>query len=155
MVDEPDLETLLRSTLELEFSKGAVDLASLRDHVSSPRLLSFGVKVFSHQGLVFAGDSFLDNHTMLADCVQKTYAISLYEWRLIEASVECVEHCDFRDDSVMKLQVWSVDPLALSAFAMGVAVALSYKHSELIAESRISSALHELMSPWGFYSDEF
>lgn len=117
--------------------------------------MSFGVKAFNHPGLAFAGDSFLDTCTMLADGVQKTYAMSIYEWRQIEASVEYVEQCDFRDASVMKIQVWSVDPLKLSAFARGVAVALSYKRSELLAESRISSALHELMSPWGFYSDEF
>ncbi|MFV3314375.1 hypothetical protein [Pseudomonas sp. NY15374] len=155
MVDEPELEALLRRILESEFAKGAVDLTAVRDVVSSPRLMSFGVKAFNHPGLALAGDSFLDTCTMLADGVHKTYAISIYDWRQIEASVEYVEQCDFRDASVMKMQVWSVDPLKLSAFARGVAVALSYKRSELLAESRISSALHELMSPWGFYSDEF
>jgi len=92
---------------------------------------------------------------MLADGGQKTYAISLDEWREIEGSVERIDYYDFRDRSLMKVQIWSVNPLTLSSFAMGVAVALSYKRSELQAESRISSALNELMMPWGYYAEEF
>ncbi|MCX2690105.1 hypothetical protein OO256_06385 [Pseudomonas sp. DCB_CB] len=155
MVDEQNLEASLRRSLKCEFARGAVDLTAVRDLVSSPRLLSFGVKAFTHSGLVRAGDSFLDAHTMLADGAQKTYAMSLAEWKLIEGRTEYVNHCDLRDGSVMKLQIWSVDPLALDAFAMGIAIALSYKRSELLAESRISSALNELMSKWGYYCDDF
>jgi len=155
MVDQPDLEGLLRKSLYEDFSKGMVDLCVVRELVSSPRLKSYGVQAFSHPGLVLAGDSFLDANTMLADGGQKTYAISLDEWREIEGSVERIDYYDFRDRSLMKVQIWSVNPLALSSFAMGVAVALSYKRSELQAESRISSALNELMMPWGYYTEEF
>ncbi|WP_157831733.1 hypothetical protein [Pseudomonas sp. 02C 26] len=155
MVDHPGLEAVLRKILEEEFASGAVDLAALRDLVSSPRLMSYGVRAFNHSKLVMAGDTFLDAHTMLADGVQKTYAISFDEWEMIKGEVEYVDRCDFRDDSVMQIQVWSTDPLILDEFAMIIAVALSYKKSELLAESRISSALHELTSPWGYYTDGF
>lgn len=154
-VDRPCLEEFLQSSLTWEFEIGAVDFAVVREFVSSPRLMSFAVKAFSHPKLVLAGDSFLDAYTMLADSMQKTYAIFCDEWEQIEEKIEYVECCDFRDQSVMKVQVWSVDPLVLNPFSMRVGVALSYKRSELLAESRISSAVNELMSPFGYYADEF
>lgn len=154
-VDRPCLEEFLRRSLAWEFARGAVDLAVVREFVSSPRLMSFAVKAFSHPKLVLAGDSYLDAYTMLADGNQKTYAMFCGDWELIEEKIEYVECCDFRDQSVMKVQVWSVDPMALNSFAMGVGVALSYKRSELLAESRVSSALNELMSSFGYYADEF
>lgn len=155
MVDQPCLEDSLRRILACDFARGRVDLSMVREHVSSPRLMSYGVRRFSHPRLAPAGDTFLDAHTMLADGIHKTYAISFNEWERIQEKVQFVESCDFRDEAVIKIQVWSVDPLELDAFAMRVAVALSYKRSELLAESRVSSALDELMSPFGYYADEF
>jgi hypothetical protein len=55
----------------------------------------------------------------------------------------------------MKLQIWPFDPKSLDDFAMTVAVALSYTPAELMAESRISLALDELVGEWGFFTDEF
>lgn len=155
MVDFSGLESYLRQSFEEEFLVGAVDLSLVRDRISSPRLMSFGVRAFSHGGLSLVGDSYLDQHTMLCDGLQKTSAISLDEWSLISDRVEYVDSYDFRDPTVMKLQVWSVSPRSLDPFAMALGVALSYKRSELIAESRISLALDELVSRWGYFTDDF
>ncbi|AFO50372.1 hypothetical protein T1E_4543 [Pseudomonas putida DOT-T1E] len=38
---------------------------------------------------------------------------------------------------------------------MAVAVALSFTRAELMAESRISLAVDELMSKWGYFADDF
>lgn len=91
----------------------------------------------------------------MADGVHKTFALHIDEWRLISEQVEKVQECNFRDQSVMKLQVWAVDPRRLDEFAMAIAVAMSYKGAELMSESRISSALDDLFARWGYYSDEF
>ncbi len=155
MVDFPCLESYLRKAFEEEFLVGAVDLSLVRDRISSPRIMSFGVRAFSHGCLSLAGDSYLDQHTMLGDGLQKTSAISLDEWSLISDRVEYVDSYDFRDPTVMKLQIWSVSPRSLDPFAMALGVALSYKRSELIAESRISLALDELLSRWGYFTDDF
>lgn len=155
MVNQPDLESSLRSELAWEFSRNPVDLRLVRDLVSSPRLMSFGVRAFSHPGLAVAGDTYLDRLTMLADGYHKTYAMHIDYWKDIACQVEYVEHCEFREPGVMKLQVWSVDPNKLDPFAMAIAVALSYKRAELLEESRISSALNELVSRWGYFSDDF
>jgi len=69
--------------------------------------------------------------------------------------MEFVDEYDLRDASVMKLQVWPYPPQSLDDFAMVIAVALSYMPNELMAESRISLAIDELVSEWGFYTDEF
>lgn len=155
MADEPDLEAFLRDQLAYEFSQGSVDLSCVREHVSSPRLTSFGVKAFCHPGLVLAGDSYLSKGPILGDRAQRTYAISIKEWGAIDCFVERLVHADFRDEAVMRLEVWSVDPRRLSPFAMAIAVAMSYKRSELLAESRISLALDELVTRWGYFTDDF
>lgn len=155
MVDFPDLESYLRRSFKEEFMVGAVDLNMVRDRISSPRLMSFGVRAFTHQGLAVAGDSYLDKFTMLGDGLQKTFALSLDNWNLISDRIEYVENYDFRDPTVVKLQIWSVAPHSLGPFAMAMAVALSYKRSELIAESRISLALGDLVSQWGYFTDDF
>jgi hypothetical protein len=93
--------------------------------------------------------------TMLADCPQKTFAISLSEFTAMAGMVEVVTEYSPRDASVMKLHVWPFEPGSLSDFAMTVAVALSYTPMELMAESRISLAIDELVSEWGFFTDGF
>ncbi|QKG68526.1 hypothetical protein HP062_24585 [Pseudomonas sp. B14-6] len=155
MADHPNLQDHLRRELEWDFSQGPVDLRYVRSLVSSPRLRSLFVRVFSHCALAEAGDTFLDSRTLLADYPQKTMAISLTNYLLLEGTVEVVDKYSPSDASVMKLQVWPFEPGDLNEFAMAVAVALSYTPAELMAESRISAALDDLVSEWGYYTDEF
>lgn len=155
MANHPNLQDHLRRVLEWEFNQGPVDLRHVRSLVSSPRLMSMNVRAFSHPALVEAGDTFLDSRTMLADYPQKTMAISLTNYLLLEDSLGVVDEYSPNDTSLMKLQVWPYEPGDLNEFAMTVAVALSYTPMELMAESRISLAIDELVSEWGFYTDEF
>ncbi|MHC8322446.1 hypothetical protein ACYZT4_17440 [Pseudomonas sp. GB2N2] len=155
MASYPNLHDHLRRELEWEFNQGLVDLRHVRSLVSSPRLRSLCVRAFSHPALAEAGDTYLDSRSMLADDPQKTMAISFTNYRTLVDSVEVVDEYHPHDASVMKLQIWPYEPGDLSDFAMTVAVALSYTPVELMAESRISLAIHELVSKWGFYTDEF
>lgn len=155
MADHPNLQDHLRRELAWEFNQGLVDLRHVRSLVSSPRLMSLSVRVFSHPALVLAGDTFLDSRTMLADYPQKTRAISLTNYLPLVDAVEIVDEYHPHDSSVVKLQVWPYEPGALNDFAMTVAVALSYTPAELMAESRISLAIDELVSEWGYFTDGF
>lgn len=155
MANHPTLQVYLRRELEWEFSQGPVDLRHVRSLVSSPRLMSLGVRAFSHPSLFEAGDTFLDLRTMLADYPQKTMAISFTNYRTLVDSAAVVDEYHPHDASVMKLQIWPFEPGDLSDFAMAVAVALSYTPAELMAESRISAAIGELVGRWGFFTDEF
>ncbi|WHS59803.1 hypothetical protein [Pseudomonas sp. G2-4] len=155
MASHPNLENHLRGELKWEFSQGLVDLRHVRSLVSSPRLISLSVRAFSHPALAEAGDTFLDSRTRLADYPQKTMAISLTNYLLLVSALEIVDEYDPNDRSVMKLQVWPFEPRDLNEFAIAVAVALSYTPAELLAESRISLAINELVGKWGFFTDEF
>lgn len=155
MATHPNLENHLRGELKWEFSQGLVDLRHVRSLVSSPRLISLSVRAFSHPALAEAGDTFLDSRTRLADYPQKTMAISLTNYRLLEGTIEVVEEYGHNDSTLMKLQVWPFEPGELNEFAMAVAVALSYTPAELMAESRISLAINELVGKWGFFTDGF
>jgi len=155
MATHPNLENYLRGELKWEFNQGLVDLRHVRSLVSSPRLISLCVRAFSHPALAEAGDTFLDSRTRLADYTQKTMAISLTNYLLLEGTIEVVEEYSPNDPAVMKLQIWPYEPRDLNEFAMAVAVALSYTPAELMAESRISLAINELVGKWGFFTDEF
>lgn len=155
MANHPNLFAYLRSVLEWEFAKGIVDLRLVRSFVSCPRLMSFRVKSFSHPALSPAGDTYLDKRTMLADCPQKTYAIALHEWKKLSDHVVFADEFGWRDTSIMNIQVWPYTPASLDEFAMAIAVALSYTPAELMAESRISLAIDELVNQWGFFADDF
>jgi hypothetical protein len=155
MANHPNLQYHLSSALAWEFTQGPVNLRNVRSLVSTPRLMSFCVRAFSHPSLTPVGDSYLDARTRLADYPQKTWAISICEFDQLVGAMEFVEEYDLRDASVMKLQIWPYPPQSLDDFAMVIAVALSYMPNELMAESRISLAIDELVSEWGFYTDEF
>lgn len=155
MADHPNLKEHLRRELAWEFGQGPVNLKQVRSLVSSPRLMSFCVRAFTHPSLTSAGDTYLDARTMLADWPLKTCAMSLCEFTQLESLLEFVDEYSLSDASLMKLQVWPYDPQRLDNFAMAVAVALRYTPSELMQESRISLAIDELVSEWGYYTDEF
>lgn len=153
MANYPELENYLRKRLEWEFQQGKVDFRHVRNVVSSPKLESYTIRCFSHPGLKMAGDSYLSLHTMVADGYRKTYALSMADWHEISDAVEKVDWCEPFDEAVMSIQVWPFQPRELDGFAMGVAVALSFSPAELMADSRISSAVDELMMKWGYYAD--
>jgi hypothetical protein len=154
MANRPELETFLRKRFDWEFQRGKVDFQQVRSVVSSPRLMSFSVRCFSHPGLVIAGESYLSQHTMIADGYRKTYAISHQEWLDICGKVEFLEVCEPFDSTVMNIQIWPFKPEELDSFSMAVAVALSFSPAELMAESRISLAADELVSEWGYKIDD-
>ena len=154
MANHPDLESFLRKRFEWEFQQGKVDFQRVRSMVSSPRLMSYSVQCFSHPGLAVAGESYLSLHTMIAEGSRKTYAISMQDWLEITDVVESVEWCEPFDKALMNVQVWPFAPSKLGPFAMAVAVGLSFTPMELIAESRISSAIDEMIAEWGYYADE-
>ncbi|MBH3459003.1 hypothetical protein [Pseudomonas putida] len=90
---------------------------------------------------------------MIADGARKTYAVSMQDWLEIDGAVEKVEWCEPFDAGVMNIQVWPFAPSELDPFAIAVAVALSFTPAEMMAESRISLAVDELMAVWGYHAE--
>lgn len=154
MANRPDLESFLRKRFDWEFQRGKVDFQRVRSVVSSPRLMSYSVRCFSHPGLAIAGESYLSLHTMIAGGSRKTYAISMQDWLEISDVVESVEWCEPFDKGVMNVQIWPFTASELGPFAMAVAVGLSFTPMELTAESRISSAIDQMLAEWGYFADE-
>ncbi len=85
MADEPDLLERVQKHFRDEsvLSDGRTPMRVLRSLVSSPRLADYTVLGFNSDGFVHVGDSFLDEHTMLADWTQKTYGVELSTWKRI------------------------------------------------------------------------
>lgn len=154
MADFPDLLAYLCRRLAWEFKRGKVDFKMIRSIVSSPNLASMHVRSFSHPSLCIAGETYLDTRTMLADRRQRTYALSLNTWNQLADAVEVISEYHFTDLSVMRIQVWPFEPSLLNDFQMAVAVGLSFTPAELMADSRISLAIGELVSEWGYFTDE-
>lgn len=155
MADHENLLNHIYQQLELEFRSGRVNLNIVRNLVSSPRLISMYVKAFNHPALFPAGDTYLDNYTMLAAPAQGTFSISCAIFKQIQHTIESVESYHFTDATVIHLQVWPFDARDLNEFQQAIAVAMSYTPAELIADSRISLAIGELMDKWGFFTDDF
>lgn len=155
MASKSDLHQYLRAVMEITPSSDPVNLKEVRNFVSSPRLFDVYIKGPATEHMVPVGDTFLDMHTMLADKPQKTYAISLRAWEHNQDKFRVVEYYAPSDQSIIQLQIWPFEPNALDHFQMSTAVAMAYTRGELDAESRISSALDELLSPYNFYTDEF
>lgn len=154
MANHPELECFLRKRFDWEFERGRVDFQRVRYVVSSPRLMSYSVRCFSHPGLMIAGESYLSLHTMIADGSRRTYAISMQDWLEIDGVVDKFDWCEPFDKTIINIQVWPFRPSELDPFAMAVAVSLSFTPMELMAESRISSAIDEMIAEWGYYADD-
>ncbi len=151
MANQAGLIDDLHSHLSSEFK--LVDLEIVRSYVSSPRLMDIYVRQFPIQDQFFAGDSFLDQRTMLADSPQRTYGVSLLSWSLLKTDVEIVENYHYCDSSVTKVQIWPFDPRALTEPQSRLAVALSYTNLELYAEPRIIGSLNDILEEIGFFVD--
>lgn len=72
------------------------------------------------------------------------------DWLEIRDAVEKVEWCESFETAVMNIQIWPFAPCELDTFAMAVAVSLSFTPAELMAESRVSLALDELLKGWDY-----
>jgi hypothetical protein len=77
----------------------------------------------------------------------------MQDWLEISDVVEKVEWCEPFEKEVMNIQIWPFSPSKFDGFSMGVAVALSFTPAELMAESRISLAVDELLGKWGYHAD--
>lgn len=145
----------LLDELHSRLSKNAelVDLEKVRSYVSSPRLMDVYVRQFPTEDQFFVGDSFLDQRTMLADSLQRTYGISLLCWSVLQTDVEIVEDYHYRDSSIAKVQIWPFDPCSLTESQTRLAVALSYTSLELYAEPRIIGSLNDILEDIGFFVD--
>ena len=155
MADESDLLERVQKHFRDEsvLSDGRTPMRVLRSLVSSPRLADYTVRGFNADGFVHVGDSFVDEHTMLADCTQKTYGVELSTWKRIRADLEVITGFGFRDASVTRIQVWPFDPMSLSFDALKIAVAVSYTDVELIREERVVGALNDLLDIYNFEAD--
>lgn len=137
---------------QLKCGDSLIDLDEVRRYVSSPRLFDLTVRDLKRT-LSYVGDTFLDHRSMLADWPQRTYGVSLEQWRELSSSVELIEDFHHNDTNVSKIQIWSFEPAGLTEEQLCLAVALSYTDAELRAESRIVGALNHILNDLGFYVD--
>ncbi|RRW54949.1 hypothetical protein EGJ55_14195 [Pseudomonas moraviensis] len=155
MANNKNLLEYLRVKLRFEFDAGLVNLKFVRNYVSSPRMLDHYARMVPLPGMLVAGDTFLDEFTMLADRRQRTFAISYDDWKKASKDIEVLHEYDQNDSTIINIQVWPFPPAELDNFQRLIAVALSYTRSELDAESRISSSIDDLVSEFGFFTDDF
>jgi hypothetical protein len=137
---------------QLKCGDSLIDLDEVRSYVSSPRLFDITVRNLK-PSLVCVGDTFLDKRSMLADWPQRTYGVSMEQWRAMSSSVELIDDYRHNDTSVAKIQVWPFEPSSLEEEQLRLAVALSYTAAEFRAESRIVGALNHVLNDLGFYVD--
>lgn len=181
MANEPYLLKKLLNALQHypKSPEGLIDIERVKDYVSTPRLAEFYVRgprgavmqrgyfekaqlsdpeVRTHKSVALTevGDSFLSARTMLADGVQKTYAISIHEVEEFKRGVDIVlddenfEH-DFRDVNVARIEIWPFDPATLSEEQLILAVAISYSPRDWLVQERVAGAVDDLIRPLGFY----
>ncbi|HCF3403494.1 hypothetical protein JEZ23_21085 [Pseudomonas aeruginosa] len=155
MANQPELHRHLKAAMAIGPASAPVNLSRVRDFVSSPRLFDVYVKGPASAGMAPAGDTFLDMHTLLADKTPKTYALSLTTWQTCRNNLAVVQEFSPHDGGIICVQVWPFEIETLDHFQTVIAVAMSYTRAELEAESRISSALDELVEEYGFFADEF
>jgi len=151
MVNQAGLIEDLRSHLANDSE--LVDLEYARSYVSSPRLMDVHVRRFPVEDRFFVGDSFLDQRTMLADSPQRTYAVSLFSWSVLQPCIETVGDYHYHDSSVAKVQIWPFNPRSLTEPQIRLAVALSFTNLELYAEPRIIGSLNDILEEIGFFVD--
>ncbi|EPJ2807300.1 hypothetical protein ACTHGN_000287 [Pseudomonas putida] len=116
--------------------------------VSSPRLFDVFWKDVPPDTFIKAGDTFVEQHTMLTDYQQKTYAISLADWSRLDGTYTEVEQYYDTDASISKIQVWPYDPRNLTFEQMVLSVGMSFTEEEFKEEPRLCGALRELMKDY-------
>ena len=83
MANHPDAVKIAKAAMrESSYysENGNTPFFVLSSIISSPRLFDVFWKDVEFQGLIPAGDTFVDKYADLADNRQKTYAISLAQW---------------------------------------------------------------------------
>jgi hypothetical protein len=148
MANHPDAVEIAKAEMrESSYysENGNTPLFVLSSIISSPRLFDVFWKDVGLQGLIQAGDTFVDKYTGLADNRQKTYAISLAQWIDISGRYDEVDKYEKLDISISKIQVWPFDPSTLSFEQMVLAIGVSYNEEELKEEPRLCGALRHLM----------
>ncbi len=150
MASRPDLLTKISEHLSDE---GPHPLWDLRSIVSSPRIADFLVRDFDVSNLILVGDSYLAQHSMLADWPCPTYGIEFQHWCEIEQKLTLVDAVPFGDRSISRIQVWAFDPKNLSPEALKIAVCLSYQDIELVREPRLFGAINEILCEYHIEAD--
>lgn len=150
MINEPSLAEQLKSNLRE--ATGNISLTEVRNCISNPRIRDFYVRDFDASGLPLAGVSALSEISMLADDVQKTYAISLNEWRARQEMLQLVDDFHFQDPSVSIVQAWYCDPreIYLHELTWLLALTVSFTDCELRRCERTCGAINEVLKPHGF-----
>lgn len=113
--------------------------------VSSPRLFDVFWKDVPPGVFVKAGDTFVEQYTMLGDNLQKTYSISLDEWKGVSGTYTEVEEYEEADATISRIQIWAYDPRLLTFEQMVLSVGVSFTEEETKEEPRLCGALRELM----------
>lgn len=150
MINEPGIAERLKSNLRE--ATGSISLTELRNCISNPRIRDFYVRDFDASGLPLAGVSALSEISMLADNLQKTYAISLNDWRARERTLQLVDAFHFQDPSISIVQVWYCDPreIYLHELTWLLALTVSFTDCELRSCERTCGAINEVLKPHGF-----
>lgn len=116
--------------------------------VSSPRLFDVFWKDVPAEKFTKAGDTFVEQHTMLTDNRQKTYAISFADWKELDGTYTEVEQYEDTDGSISKVQIWPYDPRTLNFEQMVLSIGMSFTEEEFKEEPRLCGALRELMKDY-------
>ncbi|MDT4830065.1 hypothetical protein FXN65_23990 [Metapseudomonas lalkuanensis] len=150
MINEPGLAERLQSSLRE--ATGSISLTEVRDCISNPRIRDFYVRDLDASGLPLAGASALSEISMLADSWQKTYAISLSDWRDRPGTLQLVDRFHFQDPSIAIVQVWYCDPREIHPHELTwlLALAVSFTDCELRRCERTCGAINEVLEPHGF-----
>lgn len=129
-------------------AEGETPFFVLESIVSSPRLFDVFWKDVPPDMYTKAGDTFVEQHTMLTDYRQKTYAISIADWHEVHGTYTDVEQYEDTDVSISKIQVWPYDPRTLTFEQMVLSIGMSFTEEEFKEEPRLCGALRELMKEY-------
>ena len=99
------------------------------------------------------GDTYLSEHTMLSDLPRPTYGMSIRLWSSAHCTPLTPEQVDWRDGSMVRLQLWPFDPYSLNERQLRLAVAVSFTDLELLNDPRLSGALEELLEDYNIDSE--
>ena len=155
MINESDIAERLKSNLR--DANGRISLTDVRTCISNPRIRDFYARDLDASDLPLAGVSALSEISMLADGWQKTYAISLSDWRDRQGALQLVDHFHSQDQSVSIVQVWYCDPreIHLHELTWLLALTVSFTDCELRRCERICGAINEALAPHGFALEDF
>lgn len=143
MIDTPYFEDIIR---QIEKENELPSLGDWRAAFSSPRLMDVCITEKFNREHFFLDPcvaySFLDQHTMLADDRQPTWALSLQVWEIVKPVAKVVTNPHFQAPFI-NIQVWPFDVSKLTMRQRVVAVAISFTGYEL-CDPRVAQAVNEV-----------